>query len=63
MAVRRKGRQLLFELGGMATRTLGLLVSEDDGFKLVSAFGAKIFENRHAHSQRMPTFTLGAALP
>ena len=48
MAVRRKGRQLLFELCGMTLGTFGLLVPEDDRLKLVAALSAKIFENRHA---------------
>jgi hypothetical protein len=63
VAVRRKRRQLLFELCVMTLGAFGLLVSEDDGFKLVAALGAKIFENRQAHSQRTPTSKLGAGLP
>jgi hypothetical protein len=63
MAMRRKCRQLLFELGGMTLGTVGFLVSEDDGFKLVATLCAKIFEDRHIHSGRPPASALGGDLP
>ena|SRR6516164_11808704 len=50
MTVRRKRGQLLLQLCGVTLGTLGLLPAEDDGFELVTAFGTKIFENRHDHS-------------
>jgi len=62
MTVCRKSGQLLLELGGVTLGTLCLLVSEDDGLKLVATLGAKIFENRHvrSHSPHPPA---GVGLP
>jgi hypothetical protein len=50
MRVRREPRQLLFQLGGMALRALGFLLTEDDGFEPVATFSAKVFKNRHENS-------------
>ena len=50
MTVRRKRGQLLLKLGGVALRAFRLLVPEEDRFKLVTALGAKIFENWHNRS-------------
>ena len=50
MTVRRKRGQLLLQLCGVTLGTLGLLLAKHNGFKLVAALSAKVFENRHKNS-------------
>lgn len=42
-----KDRELGFQLGGVALRTLGLLLAIQQRFELMVAFFADVFEDRH----------------
>ena len=63
MTVGRKCGQQLFQLRGMALGTLGLLLAKDDGFELVAALSAKIFEYRHDRSRTKALPAGGPRLP
>ncbi len=48
-----KNGELGFQLGGMALRTLGLLLAVDQSLELVMTFFADVFEDRHGRLQNL----------
>lgn len=54
MGMGGKSGQLLLQFRGVAFRAFGFLLAQDDSFKLVAAFAAEIFKNRHG--SQLPNF-------
>jgi hypothetical protein len=44
----------------VAARALGLLLTKDDGFELVSTLFAEVFENWHFNSRQIESKVAGA---